>query len=103
MGKMIQNAVKKAAKKSAQTYEPMAHCLSQVKDLKVQIEANQKKRKTLASMCQILLSKNTELYLRHEQMLEEERKKRAELGITFQQQMAVIQDELNTEKERRAS
>jgi hypothetical protein len=52
----------------------MAHCLNQVEDLKVQIEANKKKRKTLASMCQILLQKNTELYLRHELMLEEERK-----------------------------
>ncbi len=48
---MIQNVVKKAAKKSAQTYEPMAHCLSQVEDLKVQTDANKKKRKTLASMC----------------------------------------------------
>jgi len=55
MGKMLQNVVKKAAKKSAQTYEPMAHCLSQVEDLKVQTDANKKKRKTLASMCQMLL------------------------------------------------
>jgi predicted porin len=85
MAKMIQNNVKKAAKKSAQTHDSMAHCLSQVEDLKVQIEANKKKRKTLATMCQMLLSKNTELYLKHELMLEEERKKRADLGVSFQQ------------------
>jgi hypothetical protein len=41
-------------------------------------------------MCQMLLQKNTELYLKHELMLEEERKKRADLGVSFQQQMAVI-------------
>lgn len=73
MGKMIQNVVKKQAKKSAQTYEPMVHCLSKVEDIKVQIEANRKKRKALSSLCQNLLQKNTELYLRHELMLEEER------------------------------
>ena len=85
VGKIIQNVVKKVAQKSAQTYEPMIHCLNQVEDLKVQVEANKKKRKTLSSICPILLQKNTELYLRHELMLEEERKKRSELGVSFQQ------------------
>ena len=49
VGKIIQNVVKKVAQKSAQTYEPMIHCLNQVEDLKVQVEANKKKRKTLSS------------------------------------------------------
>jgi hypothetical protein len=35
-------------------------------------------------------------------MLDEERQKRAELGVSFQQQMAVIQDELTYEKDKRA-
>jgi len=37
----------------------------------------------LSSLCQILVQKNTDLYLKHELMLEEERQKRAELGVTF--------------------
>lgn len=36
-------------------------------------------------------------------MLEEERQKRADLGVSFQQQMAIIQDELSQEKDKRSA
>jgi len=53
-------------------------------------------------MSELLLKKNAELYLKHETMLDEERKLRMDLGSEFQKKMAAIQDELNSEKEERA-
>jgi len=58
-----------------------------------------KKKKTLQTMSELLLKKNGDLYLKHELMLDEERQKRLELGNQFQAKMAVIQEELNAEKE----
>lgn len=41
-------------------------------------------------MSELLLKKNSDLYLKHELMLDEERQRRVELGATFQQRMALI-------------
>lgn len=57
--------------------------LSQVNDVKYEIEQNIKKRNALQSMSEKLLQKNSDLYLKHEQMLDEERQKRMELGTSF--------------------
>lgn len=73
----------------------------EVSNLKEVLEANMKKKKTLQTMSELLLKKNADLYLKHELMLDEERQKRMDLGNEFQAKMAVIQEELNAEKEQR--
>jgi hypothetical protein len=40
-------------------------------------------RKTLQMMSETLLKKNSDLYLKHEMMLDEERKLRQDLGAEF--------------------
>lgn len=50
-------------------------------------------------MSSLLLKKNTELYLKHEVMLDDERAQRQKISDTFQAQMATIQEQLNSERE----
>ena len=94
---------RKAAKKCAQNQSPAQHVLTQVDQMKTDLSKNQRMRKTLQMMSETLLKKNSDLYLQHETMLDEERKLRQDLGAEFQAKMAVIQDELNTEKDTRAA
>lgn len=53
------------------------------------------KKKLLERLCQDLLDKNCELYLKHEQMLEEERQERQRLAGNFNDQMKEVQVELD--------
>ena len=55
----------------------------------------------LAKLCSGLLEKNCELYLTHERMLEEERKKRQALAGNFGEQMKEVQVELDAQKANR--
>ena len=48
-----------------------------------ELNANIKKRNTLEFLCKSILEKNYQLYLKHEQMLEEERTKRKDLAAGF--------------------
>ena len=98
----IKDLLRKAANKCAQNQAPDQHISAQVDQIKNDLAQNIKKRKTLQTMSELLLKKNAELYLKHETMLDEERKLRMDLGSEFQKKMAAIQDELNSEKEERA-
>jgi hypothetical protein len=44
----------------------------------------------LQSLCHSLLDKNCELYMKHEQMLEEERQERMRLAGNFNEQMKEV-------------
>jgi len=88
--KTLTDLCRKAAKKCAQNQQPAQHILTQVEEVKGDIVANMKKRKTLQFMSEMLLKKNADLYLKHETMLDEERQKRIDLGASFQGRMAVI-------------
>lgn len=60
-----------------------------------------KKKQLLQNLCNNLLEKNCELYLKHEQMLEEERRQRQQLAANFGDQMKEVQVELDEQKAKR--
>lgn len=55
----------------------------------------------LHNLCNALLEKNYELFLKHEQMLEEERVQRQKLATNFGDQMKEVQVELDEQKAKR--
>ena len=60
-----------------------------------------KKKTLLQNLCNNLLEKNCELYLKHEEMLDEERKQRQLLASNFGEQMKEVQVELDEQKAKR--
>lgn len=58
-------------------------------------------RKTLETLCAAIFKKNHDLYLKHEEMLDEERAKRSELQEDFQTRMQEVTNEINDLKETR--
>jgi len=60
-----------------------------------------KKKTLLQNLCNNLLEKNCELYLKHEEMLDEERKQRQHLASNFGDQMKEVQVELDEQKAKR--
>jgi hypothetical protein len=81
--KTMTDLLRKAAKKCAQNQSPAQHVLTQVDEMKAELSKNQKMRKTLQMLSETLLKKNSDLYLQHETMLDEERKLRQDLGAEF--------------------
>jgi hypothetical protein len=100
--KTLTDLCRKAAKKYQQSAAPTQHVLQQVDEIKAELSKHVKMRKTLQMMSENFLKKNSDLYLQHEMMLDEERKMRQDLGAEFQTKMAVIHEELNSEKELRS-
>jgi chromosome segregation ATPase len=68
---------------------------------KQEIQSLINKKNLLQSLCQSLLDKNCELYMKHEQMLEEERQERLRLAANFNEQMKEVQVELDAQKAKR--
>jgi chromosome segregation ATPase len=68
---------------------------------RLEIQSALKKKAMLSSLCNNLLEKNCELYLIHEQMLEEERKQRQVLANNYSEDMKGIQVELDKQKAQR--
>lgn len=99
--KTLTDLCRKAAKKCANhlTAQQEQDKVSEIEEL---VSGNVKKRKTLQQMSELLLKKNSDLYLKHELMLDEERQRRMDLGTEFQAKMSEIQNELTKEKEQRA-
>lgn len=60
------------------------------------------KKNLLNNLCNGLLEKNYELFLKHEQMLEEERIQRQGLAANFGEQMKEVQLELDEQKKKRS-
>ena len=60
-----------------------------------------KKRQTLEMLCSSIFKKNHDLYLKHEEMLDEERQKRTDLAEDFQKRMQEVTQEINNLKETR--
>lgn len=88
--KTLTDLVRKAAKKCALNHPQVEHSKSEVNKQFELCAANIKKRKTLQTMSDLLLKKNSDLYLKHEMMLDEERIKRQDLGTEFQAKMSEI-------------
>ncbi len=55
----------------------------------------------METLCHDMLSKNVALYLKHEQMLEVEKKERQSIADSFQAKMKVITDEIEAERDDR--
>ena len=52
----------------------------------------------LSSLSKGLLERNSDLYLKHEQMLEEEKAERQKLAANFSEQMKEVTQELEVQK-----
>ena len=70
-----------------------------------EIEGNLNKslkvRNSLEVLCNAILDKNYQLYLKHENMSDDERVKRQELAADFQKRMSEVTNEINELKEDR--
>jgi len=69
--------------------------------VKADVATALKQKDMLHKICFDLLEKNYQLYLRHEEMLEEERKERQNLAAGFQDQMREVSLELEGQKKQR--
>lgn len=77
----MRKAVKKAV--TAEAQKENSH--NQAFQTENSVTENVKKRKTLEVLSQAIFSKNYNLYLDHEKMLDEEKSKRADLAKNFQE------------------
>lgn len=93
--KIMNDTLKKnSLKRLTIAEEGRAESLLQKNDIETSLTANIKKRNMLEMMCKNILEKNYQLYLKHENMLDEERKKRKELADGFQGRMAEVTQEI---------
>lgn len=60
------------------------------------------KKQMLANLCNALLDKNYQLFLKHEEMLEQEKIERQRLANNFQERMKEVTQDLEKQKEKRA-
>ena len=60
-----------------------------------ELNKNLKMRGMLEKMTQSIFEKNVNLYLQHEEMLDEEKSKRVELANNFQSRMSEVTSEIN--------
>jgi chromosome segregation ATPase len=65
------------------------------------VESNNKKRKMMETLSNSIIEKMIALYQKHEEDLASERAKRQQLAESFQSKMNTINDQLNTDKDRR--
>ncbi|CDW74702.1 UNKNOWN [Stylonychia lemnae] len=72
-----------------------------VNKMKSEIQSSMNKKNMLANLCNGLLDKNYDLYMKHEQMLEDEKKQRQGLASQFQEQMSEVTKELEQQKQAR--
>lgn len=58
-----------------------------------------KKKTMLSTICDTFMNQNFDLYLAHEQMLDDEKEKRALLATSFQEKMKTISHDISVNKE----
>ena len=93
--KIMNDTLKKnSLKRLTIAEEGRAESLLQKNEIEASLTANIKKRNMLEMMCKNILEKNYQLYLKHENMLDEERRKRKELADGFQGRMAEVTQEI---------
>jgi len=85
------------------TRAEIAHAEVEVRVAKVKqdIQVAMNKKTMLNKLCVDLLERNFDLFLKHEQMLEEERLERQKLAANFGDQMKEVQAELDVQKSQR--
>lgn len=69
-----------------------------VAKIREDINKNLGKKNMLSSLSKGLLQRNSDLYLKHEQMLEEEKAERQKLAANFSEQMKEVTQELEVQK-----
>ena len=57
----------------------------------------------LSMICDQFMKQNFELYLKHELMLDDEKQKRADLAVHFQEKMGTLSNDINSQKNERQS
>lgn len=71
--------------------------------VETELAKNMKSIKMLQMLSNTVCQKNYELYLKHELMLEQNRKERQELANKFQEQMQDLTEEININRAERAA
>ena len=99
--KSISEGVLKQHKVLAKVQAQYAESEAVVQKKRQEITVSLNKKTLLSRLCNDLLEKNCELYLKHEQMLEEERIERQGLAANFGEQMKEVQVELDVQKTKR--
>ena len=99
--KIMNDSVRKSLKRCQQAEEGKQQSMVQKDEMESNLNNSLKVRNTLEILCNSILDKNYQLYLKHEKMLDEERVKRQELAADFQKHMSEVTNEINELKEDR--
>ena len=81
--KIMNDSARKSIKKYTAVEEQKLESMRQRDDIQENLNHSLKVRKTLEVMCNSILDKNYNMYLKHENMLDEEREKRQTLAADF--------------------
>lgn len=84
----MDGSIKKQLKKGLQSEEYRLVSEYNRDQAGASLEKNLKTKKTLEMLCQAIFKKNYNLFLAHEQMLDDQRKVRMDLAMKFQNDMA---------------
>lgn len=95
----ILDGSKKTMKKGLQSEEYRLTYQANLDQNKANVALNLKQTRQLEVLCKALFSKNYDLYLKHEEMLEKNKQERVELASQFQRQMNEVADEINQKRE----
>ena len=99
--KIMNDSVRKSLKKCSLAEEARQSSMQQRDEIEGNLNKSLKVRNSLEVLCNSILDKNYQLYLKHERMLDDERVKRSELAADFQKRMAEVTNEINELKEER--
>jgi len=81
--RQLNNSVRSAVQKTVAAERQMKLSANKTEEIKQDIAANLKKRKTLEIMCNAIFKKNYDLYFKHELMLEDERQSKMKMAADF--------------------
>ena len=79
----MNDSVRKSLKKCSLAEEARQSSMQQRDEIEGNLNKSLKVRNSLEVLCNSILDKNYQLYLKHERMLDDERVKRSELAADF--------------------
>lgn len=97
----MDTSIKKQLKKGLQTEEYRLASEGNKELASANLAKNLKTTKTLEMLCQAIFMKNYNLYLKHEEMLEANKKERMDMAMQFQEEMSKITDDINAARAER--
>ena len=101
MGKTLTDSIRKAKGKAQVSIEAKEKSFQNTKSVINDTNKDLKTKNMLSTMCDAILKKNHDLYLKHEETMDEERLFRKQLADECQQKMTSINEDLNNQKQER--